>query len=49
MGWQDFVQRVASMAGDLLRQEPGDAALRRIVSSAVESVEIRGGQGACSP
>ncbi|WP_329260410.1 GAF and ANTAR domain-containing protein [Streptomyces sp. NBC_01478] len=39
MDWQDFAQRMASMAVDLLGQESSDAALRRIVSSSVEIVE----------
>ncbi|MFJ9241186.1 GAF and ANTAR domain-containing protein [Streptomyces sp. NPDC101776] len=39
MDWQDFAQRMASMAADLLRQESSDAMLYRIVSSAVDIVE----------
>ncbi|WP_307781904.1 hypothetical protein [Streptomyces sp. MBT65] len=38
MDWQGFTQRTASMAVDLLGQESGGAALRRIVSSSVEIV-----------
>ncbi|MEU1402865.1 GAF and ANTAR domain-containing protein [Streptomyces sp. NPDC005728] len=37
--WQDFAQRMASMARDLLRQESDTATLQRIASSTVDAVE----------
>ncbi|MEV6313691.1 GAF and ANTAR domain-containing protein [Streptomyces sp. NPDC051776] len=39
MDWEDFAERMAAMARDLLAQESVDATLERITESAVEHVE----------
>lgn len=49
MEWQNFAERMASMARDLLRQESVDATLRQIVASTVDLVDGCDSAGICSP